>query len=173
MSTMKDFEKFLASPFEIGVFLEVHISQLKNIHKMAKKHNKKMFYHMDLVHGLKNDDFGTTYVCQEYKPYGLISTKSTVITTAKKNGVIAVQRIFLIDSHALEKSYKLIEKIEPDFIEVMPGAMPHMIREVKDRLNIPIFAGGLIRTVEDAEKALNAGASAITTSEKEIWKRFS
>jgi len=168
-SNMKEFEQFLESPFEIGVMLEVHIAQLKNINEMAKQHGKKMIYHVDMIQGLKSDDYSTEYLCQEYKPYGLISTKSSVILKAKAKGVLAVQRIFLIDSHALEKSYKLIEKTRPDFIEVLPGAMPWMIREVKERVNIPIFAGGLIRTSEEVKSALDAGATAITTSKRELW----
>lgn len=169
-SNLKEFEHFLKSPFEIGVMLEVHIAQLKNIHSMAKQYGKKMIYHVDMIQGLKSDDFSTEYICQEFKPYGLISTKSSVILKAKQKGVIAVQRVFLIDSHALEKNYKLIEKTQPDYIEVLPGAMPWMISEVKERVNIPIFAGGLIRTHEEVKNALEAGADAITTSKRELWE---
>jgi glycerol uptake operon antiterminator len=171
-ANMKEFEQFLQSSYEIGVFLDMHISQLKNISMMAKKSGKKMIYHVDLIHGLKNDEYSTEYICQEFKPYGLISTKSSVILKAKQKGVIAVQRIFLIDSHAIEKSYKLIEKTRPDYIEVLPGAMPWMITEIKERVKTPIFAGGLIRTPEEVHAALNAGADAITTSKKELWGLF-
>ncbi|MDQ0198397.1 glycerol-3-phosphate responsive antiterminator [Neobacillus ginsengisoli] len=171
-STLKEFERFLQSSFEIGVFLDMHIAQLKNINLMAKQSGKKMIYHVDLIHGIKNDEYATEYICQEFKPYGLISTKASVIQKAKQKGVIAVQRIFLIDSHALEKSYKLIEKTQPDYLEVLPGAMPRMITEVKERVKTPIFAGGLIRTPEEVQNALNAGASAITTSKRELWDLF-
>lgn len=169
-SSMKEFELFLKSPYEVGVFLDIHIAQLKNVDRMAKNHGKKMIYHLDLINGIKSDDFATEYICQEYRPYGLISTKKSVILKAKQKGVIAIQRVFLIDSHALEKSYKLIEKTKPDYIEVLPGAMPWMIKEVKERLNTPIFAGGLIRTAEEVENALKAGATAITTSKTDLWK---
>lgn len=168
-TNMKEFELFLKSPYEIGVVLEVHIAQLKNISQMVKAHGKKIIYHIDMIHGIKNDDYATEYICQEYKPYGVISTKSNVILKAKQKGVVAVQRVFLLDSHALEKSYRLIEKTKPDYIEVLPGAMPWMIQEVKERLNTPIFAGGLIRTPEDVERALKAGATAITTSKTDLW----
>lgn len=171
-TTMKEFEQFLKSPYKIGVFLEMHIAQLKNVNQMAKACNKNMIYHVDMIHGIKSDDYATEYICQEYKPYGLISTKSSVILKAKQKGVIAIQRIFLIDSHALEKSYKLLEKTKPDYIEVMPGAMPWMIEEVKQRLNTPILAGGLIRSKEEVENALKAGASAITTSKMDLWEIF-
>jgi glycerol uptake operon antiterminator len=171
-SNMKDFERFLKSPYEIGVFLEMHIAQLKYVNAMAEANGKKMLYHMDMIHGIKSDDYSTEFICQEYKPYGLISTKSNVILKAKQKGLIAVQRVFLLDSHALEKSYKLLEKTQPDYIEVLPGVVPQLIAEVNERVKIPLFAGGFIRSVEDVEYALNAGAKAVTTSKKEIWKHF-
>ncbi len=171
-ATIKEFEQFLKSSYQIGVFLDMHIAQFKNINLLAKQHGKKMIYHVDLIHGIKNDEYATEYICQEFKPYGIISTKAGVIQKAKQKGVIAVQRVFLIDSHALEKSYKLLEKTKPDYIEVLPGAMPWMITEVKERVKIPIFAGGLIRTHEEVTQALAAGAEAITTSKRELWDIF-
>ncbi|GER66700.1 glycerol uptake operon antiterminator regulatory protein [Weizmannia acidilactici] len=171
-ANMKEFEKFLKSDYETGIFLELHISQLKHIAAMAKASGKKMIYHVDLIQGLKSDDYATEYLCQEYKPYALISTKSNVIQKAKQKGVISIQRMFLIDSHALEKSYKLIERTQPDYIEILPGIVPWMITEVKQRLGISIFAGGLIRTREDVENALKAGAEGITTSDTELWDMF-
>ncbi|WP_273123074.1 glycerol-3-phosphate responsive antiterminator [Bacillus weihaiensis] len=171
-SSMKQFEKFLDSEYEIGVFLETHISQLTHIYQLSKQYKKKIIYHVDLIHGLKNDDYATEYICQEYKPYGLISTKSAVIMKAKQKGVVAIQRMFLIDSHALERSYRLVEKTKPDYIEVLPGAMPWMIKEVKERTNTKILAGGLIRSAKMVEEALDAGADGITTSNKELWNSF-
>jgi glycerol uptake operon antiterminator len=171
-SNMKDFERFLKSPYQIGVFLEMHIAQLKNVSGMAQAHGKKMLYHVDMIQGIKSDDYSTEFICQEYKPYGLISTKSNVIIKARQKGVLAVQRVFLLDSHALEKSYKLLQKTQPDYIEVLPGAMPQLITEVSEEVGIPLFAGGFIRSVEDVESALKAGAVAVTTSQKNIWRHF-
>jgi len=170
--TMKDFEKFLESDYEIGILLEVHIAQLKHISKMAERHGKKMIFHVDLIHGLKNDDYGTEYICQEFNPFGLISTKANVILKAKQRGVLSIQRMFLIDSHALGQSYRLIEKTQPDYIEVLPGTMPWMIKEVKEKTNIKILAGGLIRTPEEVKRAIESGADAVTTSKRELWDYF-
>ena len=90
----------------------------------------------------------------------------------KQNGLIAIQRLFLLDSSALEKSYTLLERTQPDYIEVLPGVIPHIIKEVKERSGIPIFAGGLIRSVSDVEQALGAGATAVTTSNTELWQQY-
>lgn len=172
-ASLKQLEKFLESPYEIGVILETHLAQIKHITQMAKKANKQLFFHVDLINGLKNDEYGTQYLCQEFKPFGIISTKSGVIQQAKKYNVISVQRMFMIDSHAMERSFKSIEKAEPDYIEVLPGAVPHMIKEVTARFNFPIFAGGLIRTAQEVEEALAAGAVSITTSKTELWEHYS
>lgn len=170
--SMRDFEKFLESPHEVGIFLEMHVAQLRNTCKLAREYNKKMIYHVDMIHGIKNDDYAAEFICQEFKPYGLISTKANVILKAKQKGVIAIQRIFLLDSHALEKSYKLINKTRPDYIEVLPGTMPWMIKEIKEEVQTSVLAGGLIRTPEDVSNALDAGATAITTSKRELWDIF-
>ncbi len=72
----------------------------------------------------------------------------------------------------MEKSCNLLDKTKPDYIEVLPGALTDVIAEVKERTGVPILAGGFIRTVEDVERALNAGATAITTSKRELWKHY-
>ncbi|MGO4370026.1 glycerol-3-phosphate responsive antiterminator [Paenibacillus sp. 2TAB19] len=169
----KDVEAVLATPYTYMVLLGGHLGQLKPLVDLAGQHGKKVLLHADLIDGLKNDEYAAEFLCQSIRPAGLISTRSTVIGRTKKNGLIAIQRLFLIDSDAIEHSYTLLEKTQPDYIEVLPGIMPDMIREVKERSGIPIIAGGLIRTAGDVSNALAAGASAITTSRKELWQNFS
>ncbi|MGM8366062.1 glycerol-3-phosphate responsive antiterminator [Virgibacillus sp. W0181] len=173
VSSMKEFEAFIKSDYDVGVFLELHIGQLKAVNNLAMKHGKRLIYHVDLIHGIRSDDYATEFLCQEYRPYGLISTKANVILKAKQKGVIAIQRVFLLDSHALDHSYKLLERTKPDYIEVLPGVMPTVIEEVREQIDTPLLAGGFIRTVADVNNALAAGAYAVTTSKKELWNYFS
>lgn len=168
--TMKEFEKFLESPYQYGAVLDMHLSMLRPIQRLSEKYGKKMIFHIDLLHGIQSDEYGTEYICQEFKPYGIISTKMNVILTAKKKGVKAVQRLFLIDSQALEKSLDLIKKTRPDFIELLPGAMPWIISEIRETVDIPIMAGGFIRTQEDIDAAIAAGALSITTTNRSLWE---
>ncbi|MBR3217524.1 MAG: glycerol-3-phosphate responsive antiterminator, partial [Exiguobacterium sp.] len=146
-----------------------HMSRLDSISKLLRKHDKKVFIHMDLIQGMKADEYATEYVCQTFKPFGIISTKGNVIVKAKQNDVVTVQRLFLIDSTSLEKSIKHIERSKPDYIEVLPGIVPKYIQRVKEKTGIPVFAGGLIETKEEVEAALDAGASVITTSNRKLW----
>ncbi|MGG1519196.1 glycerol-3-phosphate responsive antiterminator [Paenibacillus oryzisoli] len=169
---MKDLEKLMKSRYTYIVLLDSHIGQLKSIVDLSRAHGKKLLLHADLIEGLKNDEYAAEFLCQSIRPAGIISTRGSVITKTRQNGLLAIQRLFLLDSSALEKSYTLLERTQPDYIEVMPGVIPHIIREVKERSGIPIFAGGLIRSVDDVEQALGAGATAVTTSNKELWQYY-
>lgn len=169
---MKDLEKLVKLSFEYIVILDTHIAQIKPIVQLAKSCGKKPLLHADLIEGLKNDEYAAEYLCQVVKPAGLVSTRAGVISKTKQNGLLAIQRLFLLDSSALEKSYAMFARTKPDFIEVLPGVIPHMIAEVADRTGIPVIAGGLIRTEDDVQQALRAGAAAVTTSNGELWRHF-
>lgn len=169
---VKDLEKLMKLSYEHIVILDTHISQISSIVQLAKSHGKKPLLHADLIEGLKNDEYAAEYLCQVVKPAGIVSTRAGVIAKTKQNGLLAIQRLFLLDTNALEKSYAMFKRTQPDYIEVLPGVIPHMITEVSERTGIPVFAGGLIRTVNDVEQAIAAGASAVTTSNVELWKHF-
>jgi glycerol uptake operon antiterminator len=169
---IEDVEKMMSSNYEYLLILDTHVSRLKPIFRMFEANHKKLILHMDLVHGLKSDEYSTEYICQEFKPYGLISTKGSVIQKARQKGVTSIQRMFLLDSSSIEKSLSLIERSNPDYIEVLPGIMPKVIKEIHSRTKKEVFAGGLIDTVEEVELAYKAGATTITTSNKELWKYY-
>lgn len=170
--SVKQFDRVLQSPFEYVVLLETHISQLHVLKQLAVKNNKKLIIHADLIHGLKTDNYAADYLCNDIKPAGIISTRSNIILKAKAKGIIAIQRVFLIDTIALDKSYSLIEQTSPDYIELLPGVIPDMIHEVHAYTKIPVITGGLVRSEQHVQQALEAGAIAVTTSRKELWERF-
>jgi glycerol uptake operon antiterminator len=166
---MKQFDNFLKNDDRFGVLLDVHLGHVKGIIKAAKSRNKDILVHVDLIQGIKHDEYGAEFICQEMRPAGILSTRSSVITKAKQKKIIAIQRMFLLDTGAMKKSIELIKKYKPDFIEVLPGVVPNLITEVKQKTGIPILAGGFIRTKEDIEQALDAGAAAVTTSNTQLW----
>ncbi|WHX40283.1 glycerol-3-phosphate responsive antiterminator [Mesobacillus sp. AQ2] len=76
------------------------------------------------------------------------------------NFIIAFQRVLLLDSHTLEKT-------KPDHIEVLPGVVLELIAEVNERMNIQLFEGGFIRSIE-----LEAGAKTVTNVKKIMLEAF-
>jgi len=60
--------------------------------------------------------------------------------------------------------------LKPDFLEILPGIIPEFIEEISRRYSGDIIAGGLVRKKEQVFAALKAGAKAISTSCKDLWK---
>src|SRR5699024_7596057 len=145
---------------------------IKALKNEAKKHGKSLIIHADLIQGLKTDNFAADFLCNDIRPAGIISTRANVIQKAKAKGIIAIQRMFLLDTIALEKSYALIETAEPDYIEMLPGVIPELIEEVREHTRIPIINGGLIRTKAHIQAALTARPNSVSTSHKHSCAQF-
>lgn len=172
IGNMKDVDSIMTSNYEYYAVLNAHISRLKPIFKLASQYGKKILIDIDLIKGLKADEFATEYICQEFKPYGIISTKPAVIERAKQKGAVTIQRIFLLDTNSMEKSSKLIQRTDPDFLELLPGLVPKLIKQFCQQTEKQIIASGFIETVEEVEQAINAGAITITTSSKNLWEYY-
>jgi glycerol uptake operon antiterminator len=82
---------------------------------------------------------------------------------------LPVLRLFIIDSHSLVTGIKNVLETCPDAVEVMPGIAIKLVERIKDKINVPIIAGGLISTKEDIIEALSKGVLAVSTSSEELW----
>ncbi|WP_159881032.1 glycerol-3-phosphate responsive antiterminator [Paenibacillus puerhi] len=130
---------------------------------------KKAFLHVDFIGGLSGDPIVMKYIGERLRPTGIISTKSHFVKHAKKNGLLAIQRLFLIDTSALEQGIHNIEQSEPDAVEIMPGLIPRAITQLRERTSLPIIAGGLIQEPSEINTALQAGASAVSMGNRQLW----
>ncbi|MBL0384995.1 glycerol-3-phosphate responsive antiterminator GlpP, partial [Staphylococcus sp. SNAZ 59] len=88
---------------------------------------------------------------------------------AKSLNTTTVFRVFVLDSHALSRSIELIKRVEPDFVEVLPGIATKAIRIINEETNTAVIAGGLINSKEEVDVAVSNGAKYITTSDRSLW----
>src|SRR5690606_32572939 len=75
--------------------------------KQLKDAGMIVFLHLDLIEGLANDRSAIRYVARNWKPDGIITTKTNLIKFAKEEGLLTVQRLFLIDQHAIQKGIEI------------------------------------------------------------------
>lgn len=134
--------------------------------QLAEAHaaGKKVFVHLDMSEGIGRDTAGVTYLAG-LGVDGIISTRTGMIRAARELGLPAVQRVFSIDSQAIQ-----IPTAHPSFIEVMPGVIPKVIRRFCSNTDVPIIAGGLIETLDEVAAALQSGAVAVSTANQSLWK---
>ncbi|WP_343042091.1 glycerol-3-phosphate responsive antiterminator [Ornithinibacillus caprae] len=128
-----------------------------------------VFIHLDLIEGLANDRSAIRYVAKNWKPDGIITTKTHLIKFAKDEGMLTVQRLFLIDQHAVQKGIEIANKCQPDAIEVLPGIMPRVTYEITEKTRLPVIVGGLIKYEDEIHAALRAGALAASLSDQKLW----
>ena len=93
-----------------------------------------------------------------------------LIKKAKELGMYTILRYFLLDSMAFENIRQQQHIVRPDFIEVLPGVMPRVIKRICGSVKTPIIAGGLITDKEDVMAALSAGAIAVSSTNHQVWK---
>jgi glycerol uptake operon antiterminator len=128
-----------------------------------------VFLHLDLIEGLANDRSAIKYVAKNWKPDGIITTKTNLIKFAKEEGLLTVQRLFLIDQQAIQKGIEIANTCKPDAIEVLPGIMPRIIYEITEKTRFPVIVGGLIKYEDEIHAALRAGALAASLSDQKLW----
>jgi len=71
---------------------------------------------------------------------------------------------------ALANGLKMAQTMKPDAVELMPGVIPKVVSAFADALpDIPLIASGLIQTEDEANGILDAGATALSVSERALW----
>lgn len=156
---------------ECGVVFIIYgdLCSIARIVSKVKETGKIAIVHIDLIEGLTSRDIAVRYIKENTQADGIISTKPGIVKAAKEMNLIAIQRFFLIDSLALENFKKQVGHEYADAIEILPGVMPKVIRQVVSYSRIPVIVGGLIFDKDDVMLALQSGAVAVSSSNSDIW----
>ena len=146
------------------------ICSVKEIVDKVKAAGKVAMVHVDLISGLSSKDIVVEFIQKNTKADGIISTKPTLIKKGRELGMFTILRYFLLDSMAYENIRQQQHAVKPDYIEVLPGVMPRVIKRICGSVKTPIIAGGLITDKEDVMAALSAGAIAVSSTNHQVWK---
>ena len=163
-------EKAINSNCDIIFFLFGNVCNIGELVSRAKSAGKLAFVHLDLTQGLSGKEIAADFVKQFTEADGVISTRPALIKYAKNLGLITVFRFFLVDSLSLSGLKKQIDSCGADFVDIMPGVMPKVIKKVCEITSVPVITGGLIADKEDVISALSAGAQCISTTCEKLWR---
>ncbi|MGN1400029.1 MAG: glycerol-3-phosphate responsive antiterminator [Bacillus sp. (in: firmicutes)] len=164
-----DIEKAINSDANIAFLLTGNLINMHHYLDKLQSAHMHVFIHLDFIDGLSNTKSAVSYIAKVWKPTGIISTKSNLIKFAKEEGLMAIQRIFLIDFGAIQKGIEMTSSCKPDAVEVLPGLMPKVIDKLTKQIPLPIIAGGLISEKAEVLAALEAGALAVSSGNSEMW----
>lgn len=123
---------------------------------------------VDLARGVSPDVEGIRFLSRHVE--GVISTHRRTIELARASGLVTVQRLFAIDSGAVERGLKMIVRAAPDFVEILPAlAYPEIAEYYRQACGIPVLAGGLVTSPGHVSSLLDAGARGVSTSKSGLW----
>ncbi len=162
-------EKALKTESPVVFLLFGNICSITGLVDQVKNSGKIAIVHVDLIQGLSSKEVAVDFIRQNTRADGIISTKAPLVRHAMDLGMIGGQRTFLIDSMALETTKKQLLTFQPDFMELMPGVMPKILKTVRGYTEIPLVAGGLISDKKDILAAFDAGVDAVSTTREELW----
>ncbi len=160
-------ENALKSPAKVLFYLSANLMTVKERLDQAHAVKKLVMVHIDLAEGIGKDRAGIRYLA-DCGVDGIISTKSQIIRLAKEQGLITIQRFFILDSKGMDSIDDMLNITKPHFMEIMPGVIGKAIGRFS-RQHIPVIAGGLIQTKNEVTDAISYGATAVSTSQQELW----
>lgn len=162
-------ESVLTCDCKIVFTLYGNILNIGEIVQKIKDSGKIVFIDIDFLDGFSRDDIAIQYLKKKTKADGIMSSKASMLKSAKNHGFLTIHRFFLIDSFAFHNLDRQIGISQPDCIEILPGCMPKVISWVIEKIDIPLIAGGLVCEKDDVVAALKAGAVAISSTNTEVW----
>ena len=120
----------LESDVSVLVLLYGDILTIRDTAARVREAGKRVFVHLDLIDGLAAREISADFVARSTSADGVISTKAALTRRARELGLVAIQRIFLLDSMALKNVERHFSRESADLVEVLPGLMPKIIRRL-------------------------------------------
>ncbi|ACD24236.1 glycerol-3-phosphate responsive antiterminator [Clostridium botulinum] len=159
----------LESSVQIIFVLFGSIMNIKEISNLIDEKGKIGIIHLDLVDGfVSTKEIVISYLKENTKFKGIISTKPHILKIAKNYGLLAIQRFFIFDTLSFTNSKNHLVS-GADAIEILPGILPKVIEDMSKNTLKPIITGGLIENKQEIISALQSGATCISTTKQELW----
>lgn len=167
---LADVESAAAAPGHIVYVLTGDVGGIGRIIGTLRNARKIPFVNLDLVEGLAGNGAAVAYLA-ELGAAGVISTHSQVLKTAHSRGLLAIQRTFLLDSHALANARRSLERFRADAVEVLPAPVaPRALSSLREMVpDLPVIAGGLVTTLAEIDALVHAGVDAVSVSDPRLW----
>lgn len=166
----EDLEEAVRHPNISSIFLlGGDINFLPAMVKKVRAADKALLVHIDLMEGVGKDRAGICMVSR-MGVNGIVTTKSNLVKCAMDEGIMVIQRLFMVDSESLKTAIKVAVNAKPMAVEILPATVPqYVIEEIKKAIGLPVLGGGLLKTEADVKEAFSKGIDAISTSRRQLW----
>lgn len=153
----------------VVLLMKSTVSQLISEDFQKLSEQKPLLIHYDFLSGLDASHDALEFLKHNVDPAGIVSTKGNVIRAARKVGIPAILRVFLIDLTSFFRTIDGVHENDPDAIEIMPAIAPQIVERFREYLSVPIVLGGLLTSHEEMSSAFAHGANAVSVGAPRLW----
>jgi glycerol uptake operon antiterminator len=129
---------------------------------------KLVAVHVDLVAGLRADRASVVWLANAGVD-AVITSHGQLMPAIRHEGMTAILRLLLVRRSQLDAGITAIGRSAPHIVEILPGVLLPSVVSLLPPFEVPILAGGFIRTEADVGAVLSAGALGVTTSSPALW----
>jgi len=170
LQRQQDIPALITSRARIALISSGSIFNIKQRARELHDNGKIVLVHIDLIHGLGRDAAGVRYLKDKVGAEGIVTPNRHLVTAARKQGLIAIHRLFAHDSPSIATGLKVLKLSNPDFIEVLPGLIVANVMPIlREHFQQPVIGAGLVKTTAEVKSLLAAGAVGVDTSAKSLW----
>ena len=142
--------------------------EIADLVRRVHEAGKLLAVHLDLVDGLKADHWGVAWLARSGVD-AVITSHGQLMPVIRNEGATAIHRLLLSRREHLDTAVTALARSRPDIVEFLPGVILPAVARLLPPLDVPMLAGGFIRTPLDARLVLSAGAVGVTTSSEGLW----
>ena len=114
-----DVERAIRHGVEVLFILGEDIFALRESVTKAHGRERLILAHVDLIKGIGRDEAGVRFLARDLQVDGIVTTRGNLIGPAKREGLIAVQRLFVLDSESLEAGLPAVERAAPETARIL------------------------------------------------------
>ncbi|GIN93760.1 glycerol uptake operon antiterminator regulatory protein [Siminovitchia terrae] len=148
-----------------------NILSVKKYIDLLHKEGIPVILHIEKIEGLKADHYGVDFIIEYVKPFGILTTKKSIMKQAKSKGAFVIQMVFLFDTVNYQNVLDSLDNITVDMLEIMPCRATDLISEIVTLSPVPVVTGGLLTDLRYVKEVLSTGVASLATSNVDIWKR--
>ena len=120
--------------------------------------NKLVAVHVDLVGGLRADRASVDWLARSGVD-AVISSHGQLMAAIRHGGMTAIHRLLLVRRNQLDTAVAAIGRSAPNIVEILPGVILPSVLGMMPRFEVPVLAGGFVRTEADVQAILSAGGA--------------
>jgi glycerol uptake operon antiterminator len=161
-------DEAIASRAPVVFILRGNGLTLGHVVRLIHDANKLVAVHVDLVGGLRADRVSVEWLAAAGVD-AVISSHGQLMAAIRHGGMTAIHRLLLVRRSQLDTAVAAIGRSAPNIVEILPGVLLPSVVGMMPRFEVPVLAGGFVRTEADVQAILSAGALGVTTSSQALW----